>query len=351
MWKTLSAEEDEERKMDEQRDRYLAFIDYLGTETLYRDAARHADELVDRRSELEHGVQILLQPLIAERKIEIGIFSDTVLIAGHSLPDVIHSSSLLLRYVFKKGLDRESREGTRLLRGGFAKGIELRTSYLRPGPHVHLIPFFDGSLAFTYRLEGVRRGSRLFFPAAVTAQELCDAARFVFPWKYLSGMGDPVIGIHEFMWPAYLYQDDPMGLAELVRRSFVLWRRFVAEGNMTREEYRKTLYHFDETVKCLLRSFISLVGTKDVQEAIAVCVEAVLPRRGDLMGDCDIRYLWGFWFQMLFVVSVANLANQYAEAIAVTKKELIRRAYYDKFMAEAEYPDYAPVRDIFRQFV
>ncbi len=348
MWKTLSAEEDEERKVDERRDRYLAFVDYLGTEKLYQDAAHHADDLVERRNELEHGIHILLQPFVASNRIEIGVFSDTVLIAGRSLPDVVRCSSLLIRLVFTKSLDRANRSDMRLLRGGFAKGIELRTSYLRPGPKVHVIPFFDGSLAFTYHLEGVRKGSRLFFPATVGAEELGNAANCIFPWKHLSGMGDPTAGIHEFMWPAYLCQDAPMDLAELVRRAFTLWRQYLAEGNLTREEYRETLYHFDETIKCLLRSFISLVGTPGLDEAIALCMKTVLPHEADLMEDCDIRYVWGFWFQAMLVIVAVNAVDQHEAAIALTKKELVRRSYFDKFMAEAEYPDYEAVRSLFK---
>ena len=347
MWKSLSAEEDQEPQVEKKQDRYLAFIDYLGTETLYRDVPLHADELIERRNELEHGVQILLQSFIAAKKIEIGIFSDTVLIAGHSLPEVIRGASLLMRFVLKKSLDRGSWGDTRLLRGGFAKGAELRTSYLHSGPRVHVIPFFDGGLALAYQLEGVRKGSRLFFSKTLSGEELEDAAPFVFPWNSLSGMGDSTLDIHEFMWPAYLYLGAPLELADLAERAFVLWRRYLTEGNWPRAQYQKTLYHFDETVKCLLRSFISLAGAPDVDKAIAVCAKIVLPHDGDLMEDCDIRYLWGFWFQMLLVITTANLAEHYEKAIALTKKELVRRSYFDRFMAEAEYPEYAAMRTIF----
>lgn len=347
MWKTLSAEEDEELHVEERRDRYLAFVDYLGTETLYCDAVRHAEELIERRNELEHGVHILLQPFIAAKKIEIGIFSDTVLIAGHSLHVVVRCASLLMRFVFKKSIDRGNWADTRLLRGGFAKGVELRTSYLRPGPRVHVIPFFDGGLAFAYQLEGIRRGSRLFFPKAIATGELGDAAPFIFPWNSLAGMGDPTLDVYELMWPGYLYLDDPLELADLTRRAFVLWRRYASEGQWPLEKYQKTLYHFDESVKCLLRSLITLIGASGVDEAIARCAKEVLPRHGDLMEDCDIRYVWGFWFQMLFVIATANCADHYAQAIELTKRELVRRLYFDRFMAEAEYPEYAVMRTIF----
>src|SRR5579859_5827918 len=206
MWKELSTEEAwEESSVDKRTERYLAFVDYLGTEALYRNPIHNADSLVDRRNELEHAIQILLQPFIAASQIEVGLFSDTVLIADRSLPRVIHCSSLLMRFVLKKTVDRSNLTDCRLLRGGLAKGVELRTSYLRPGPRVHVIPFFDGSLAFSYKLEGVRRGSRLFLTETVSASELGDLTKFVFRWQYLSGVGNPAIGIHEFMWPGYLY--------------------------------------------------------------------------------------------------------------------------------------------------
>ena len=350
MWQDLLSELDGEGyEVTDRRYRYLAFVDYLGTSELYQHAIDYADLIVGRRNELEHAVQILLQPFIAKNQIEVGLFSDTVLVAGSSLADVLHCSSVLMKFVLNKTINRASRTDYRLLRGGLAKGIELRTSYLRPDPKVHVIPFFDSSLAFSYELEGIRRGSRLFLSATVNSDELGALSRFVFPWKYISGVGRPTVGIHEFLWPGYVYKDNPTELSHLLLQAFNLWRSHVAEGRPTQQEYKATLYHFDETIKCILRSFISLTDTPHFKEAIDIWMSTILPRDEDRMEDCDIRHLWGFWFQALLVVCAANRITEFATAIARTKRELVRRSYLDKFMAEAEYPDYELLRELFKK--
>ena len=336
----------EEDKVDERAERYLAFVDYLGTQELYQNAGRNADLLVERRNELEHGIQILLQPRIVAREIEIGVFSDTVLIAGASFANVVASASAIMGFVLKKSLTRAEQTDFRLLRGGVAKGMELRTSYLRPNQRVHVIPFFDGSLAFAYRLESVRKGSRLFCSETLKSVELGDLDPFIFPWKSLSGFGDPTLGVHEFMWPGYLYRNSPLELADLTTEAFRLWRRWTAEMKPAPQQYRSSLYHLDETIKCMLRSFISL-PTSVTHKAIKLCAEVILPEEGDLKEDCDIRFIWGLWFQVLLVLSVTNLFGEHAPAIARIKKELIHRNYFDKFIAEAEYPEYAPLKKLF----
>jgi hypothetical protein len=83
--------------------------------------------------------------------------------------------------------------------------------------------------------------------------------------------------------------------------------------------------------------------------AIKICAEAILPQEQDLKEDCDIRNIWGFWFQVFLVLSKRGLENEYQFAIALTKKELLRRGYFDRFMAEIEYPEYAPVRNLMKE--
>src|SRR6266700_123749 len=87
-------------------DRYLAFVDYLVTRELYRDSRTNAELLEDRANELEHGIQVRLQGPLAARRIEIGVFSDTVLIAGRGIEDVLSASASLLEFVLRKSVHR-----------------------------------------------------------------------------------------------------------------------------------------------------------------------------------------------------------------------------------------------------
>jgi hypothetical protein len=100
--------------------------------------------------------------------------------------------------------------------------------------------------------------------------------------------------------------------------------------------------------KVMLRSFTPLVGTPGISDSIRTCVDAILPCELDLKDDCNIRYLWGFWFQALFLSCAANLTTEYASLIALTRKELARRAYLDKFVAEADYPEYVALKTLFK---
>jgi hypothetical protein len=142
-----------------------------------------------------------------------------------------------------------------------------------------------------------------------------------------------------------------MELANLVRQAFDLWQRHLIGTNRTPEKYRSTLYHFDETIKCMLRSFLPLAGTPGIGDAVEACMKSILPSEGDLKDHCEIRYLWGFWFQALLVLCAMNLVMEYASTISLTKRELIRRGYLDKFIAEAEHPDYTGLKTLFKSTV
>lgn len=72
--------------MPDRSRRFLAFVDFLGTRELYADPTANAALIEDRRFELEHAIHIRLQDVLAAHKIEIGLFSDTVLIAGDLPP-------------------------------------------------------------------------------------------------------------------------------------------------------------------------------------------------------------------------------------------------------------------------
>ena len=210
--------------MHPRRTRYLAFIDYLGSQSLYRDASANAELLEDRRYEIEHAIHIVLQPHLVASRVEVGLFSDTTLLAGVSLGDVLDCASLLLDFSLRKTLSRNNPDDIRLLRGAIAKGIELRSAYLRPSSNVSVIPFFDSGLAIAYQLEGVRRGSRIYCVGETTAPE-DTLNRFFFTWDYVSGFGRPAADVLEFLWPAYRYIHDPIKLSRLLLEMFTFLER------------------------------------------------------------------------------------------------------------------------------
>lgn len=333
--------------MSARRQRYLAFIDYLGTEELYNDPERNADLIEDRRSELEHAIQVNLQRSIAVGDIEVGVLSDTALIAGTGLKEVLASSAKLFDFVLRKSLVRGKREDLRLLRGGVAKGVELRSTYLPPTKGVSTIPFFDGSLAVAYQVEGIRKGSRLFLNKTLAMDDMREVEEYVFEWTSLTGCGRPDLGTREFLWPAYALAGRPRDLFELLQECFIKWRGFLREQSDDPNEYRRTLYHFDETVKCVVRSFLAFHDRKGVEEVVAD-FDMLLPRNEDTMDDCNIRYIWGIWFQLLFVICRLDLVEAHQRAIQSTLDTLERRNYLQNFAAETFHPDYAVMRPLLR---
>jgi hypothetical protein len=329
--------------MSARRNRYLAFVDYLGTKELYQNVEVNAELIEDRRSEIEHAIQIRLQRSLASNKIEVGVFSDTVLIAGSSIYDVLSASASLVDIVLRKTIGRANPNDMRLLRGGISSGLELRSSYLRPSPSVSVIPFFDGSLAFAYSLEDVRRGSRLYISGDIPLDQLGELSRFVFSWKNMTGVGRPVSDIHEFLWPGFMYAANPDGLLELLQECIALWRSFLGTIPEDPALYRTTLYHFDETVKCIVRSFVSFTDSNDIV-GIIDRLAAFLPSEEDRMDDCDIRYVWGIWFQIIYVMCRYDATSRQAPRIGFVFAELKRRGYLENFLAEIDCPDYDLMR-------
>lgn len=343
VWKDISPVT-EGGRMKERSTRFLAFIDYLGTRELYKSPAANAARIEERRYELEHAIQIKLQRLIAQKKIEIGIFSDTVLIAGANLADVLSGTVSLLGLVLRKTLERDDPNDIRLLRGGISEGIELRSGYLPSTPGVHVIPFYDGSLAFAYELEGIRRGSRLFISRDL-AKHLGTYEKYRFDWEYMPGFGKPAEGVHEILWPAVAHGGDPNGLSELLHDCFEFWRSALGENaSIGPDEYRATLYHVDETLKCIIRSFVCVGDNPSVAALLRL-----LPTPGDRMAECNIRFAWGIWFQVVLVLCKLGVGGRYLPQIRFALGELRHRDYYDKFMAETEYPDYQIMRPLIKE--
>ncbi len=341
MWRDLSVSA--EMPDRPRAKRYLAFVDYLGTRQLYRDPNANADLIEDRRYELEHGIHFWLQRAVAEKKLEVGVFSDTVLIAGSDIQQVLTSSAVLLNFVLQKTINRSDSADIRLLRGGISKGIELRSAYLRPAPGIHVIPFFDSSLAFAFELEEVRRGSRLYIDRDITDADLGKLRNYTFAWTQMTGFGTPAIDIREFLWPAYIYAAKTGELCAILDACMSLWRRVLSSAPLGRDRYRDTLYHLDETIKVIIRSFVVIPEGPSVNDAIERLLSH-LPRPEDRMDDVDIGYVWGIWFQIAYLLAHRGIAQMYGKQLSFMFQELKRRRYFDKFLSEIDHPNYEIMR-------
>ena len=212
----------------------------------------------------------------------------------------------------------------------------------------HLYADAGAGLAFAYEQENVRRGSRLFLSKHITPAHIgAEISRFVFEWTSMTGAGRPTGTSSEFLWPAYIYKADPFKLLEVINAAFTVWRQHphAASGAISPDFYRETLYHFDETIKICVRSVVAFRGEEIIRH-LAPGIASLLPHESDPMDDTEIRYLWGIWFQVIYVLLVCGVADDFQGLINHTLSELKRRKYFDSFVAEADYDDYRIMRTL-----
>ena len=59
-----------------------------------------------------------------------------------------------------------------------------------------------------------------------------------------------------------------------------------------------------------------------------------------------IRYVWGIWFQVVYVICKLGLIKDYRDTITFTLNELKRCGYFANFTAEMGYDEYTIMREI-----
>jgi hypothetical protein len=72
----------------------------------------------------------------------------------------------------------------------------------------------------------------------------------------------------------------------------------------------------------------------------------LLPNADDPMEDSEIRYIWGIWFQVIYVLARCGLTQEGEVAVGRALRVLKARGYLDKFIAELDYPDYSVMRPV-----
>ena len=97
----------------------------------------------------------------------------------------------------------------------------------------------------------------------------------------------------------------------MLAQSKTLWRSFESTLQPQPDTYRETLYHFDETLKCMIRSCVAFQEPGQVKDA-AEALSDLLPSGSDPMDDCNIRYVWGIWFQVILVICRLGMDQEYA---------------------------------------
>lgn len=329
--------------------RYLLFADILGTDALYTSKPRPKSELIEqKRTSLGHAVRTAVFPYFDSQfhaRIHISVFSDTVLVASENLQVLLSSASRLFHVFSCRSFSAKLDDELCLLRGGIAYGQVLTSRSITSEKNVDVAQIFDTSLSLAYRLEGIRKGSRIFlchktFQAAKRRSDVpCHK------WQAITGIGPPVSPAFEYLWPTALFQARGEFTAYLLKLSELWYRLFTARRSWAVPDYDRSLYQLDETMKVCIRS--TAYTPRRCLRDIWSCLLALLPTQNRKLAMLDIRFTWGTWFQVLWMLIL--LQHKYPSlASTKTLRQLLRRnilvidkhQYMPTFLGELRNPDY-----------
>jgi hypothetical protein len=105
------------------------------------------------------------------------------------------------------------------------------------------------------------------------------------------------------------------------------------------DRYRRTLYHFDEAIKVFIRSFVVFEDEPGIESEIEHLVQ-YFPESGNSIADCGIRFAWGIWFQIAYVIVRLGMLERYERDLKALFCELGKQGYLENFIAEIDCPDY-----------
>lgn len=331
----------------QRKTRYLLFADILGTRELYSSHGK-AELIEFKRSALGHAVRTAVFPYFDPKykaDIQINVFSDTVLVGCNSVRVLMRAAAHLFHIFSKYSFSAQSVNGLYLLRGGISYGQVLSSNAIITAKNVVVADIFDTSLELSYRLEGLRKGSRVFlcnktYKAASRYPELpC------MKWKAITGIGAPIAPAFEYLWPATLFgsgQDFGNSLLHL----FQLWRRlFTQRSTWSIQEYDRALYQLDETIKLFIRSAVH-APEKHLRQILDLLM-SFMPSADKSLAALDIKYIWGIWFQVLRTMLVLKQMHfrqmpkkEITRFVTVNLKLIDDLGYMTTFIHELENPDY-----------
>lgn len=284
--------------------RYLLFADILGTRSLYLAKPPKSELIQRKRNSLGHSVRTAVFPYFDQNNRDafaISIFSDTVLIVSNNVARLSEAAARLFFTFAQYGLHARSTDELYLLRGGLSYGERLVASTISTTKHVSIAEIFDTGLALAYELEGIRKGSRLFVSKEVAGALQQLSPNYCQIWTSVTGIGPPASPAHEFLWPAVILAESPQCFANFLADLIELWHRlFKTRANWTVPAYDIALYQVDETIKVCIRS--AVFAERNAAESVWTTITRFLPTSEPALADLDIRFTWGTWFQIMWVM-------------------------------------------------
>lgn len=327
--------------------RYLLFADILGTSSLYTSRPPDFARLEHRRTTLEHCARISTFPhLPSDQGNHLSVFSDTVLFACTAIDRVLAAATQMFTIFAERSLHADSEQDIHLLRGGIAFGEALSSNALTPSNHVSIAKIFDTSLALAYELDGVRRGARIFVCKDTFDAILVSSRPWCHTWSAVAGIGRPVSPAYEYIWPAEIINHDVGTYERILNGLFETWYRlFVRRPGWTVKQYDNSLYQLDETIKLWIRA--AAFAPRAVARRVWQILAARLPTAWTEVGELDVRFTWGTWLQIFWMLLV--LHEKYG--IRISKRTLtallrenyqivVELGYASTFRAELYQVDY-----------
>ena len=319
-------------------ERYVVFADFLGTTRRYAKPS-----LVQRSRELLE--QVLAQCVVPRLKpddMNLYVFSDTTIITCPTLAPLAKTVSILFRqFIQLMASDEDDESLTLWLRAGISIGSILQVDHLKNNRRIRTIPFLDTSLPKAYRLEQIRKGSRIFVDPEIDLGLVLSQPESFYKWRQITGHGDYVPNVGEILWPVLAF-DTHQQMADAATLLHTGWLRALREQFWEKDDYIDRMLHLDETIKLFARSVCQSCNS-GLKNGLLM---SMLPEGEERRNSA--KYEWGLWFQALrglaedpHLRDTAEVLRAFASVEAILRRENL----YQHFTNELNYPDYHTFRD------
>ena len=316
--------------------RFMVYADFLGTEQRYAKPQL----IVAGRALLEQALARCVGPRLHDDDMHLYVYSDTAIITCPKLGPLLRPIAELFGF-FLELQNKTGDDDLRIwLRAAISHGSVLEVAHLQQSERVRTIPLLDTSLPVAYHLESVRKGSRVFVDPKMKDTAFSGYEKYFFKWKQITGLGHPVAGVREFLWPAMRYGSE--NLAKKTLEFHGGWSRELRRRRpWAKDDYNYGgMLHFDETLKLFIRTCALFCSDSQNRRVML----SILPKSRQER-HANIEYEWGVWFQALRGVLVGckldsstrrDLGVAFVRARCVMQSE----RYFGNFIGELDQPDY-----------
>src|SRR5581483_8261890 len=268
--------------------RFVVYADFLGTTQRYKDPS-----LIRRGRELlEQALAQCVVPHLSANDMNLYVFSDTAIITSPQLDPLLAPISRLFSHFIELLGEGEDMSLELWMRAAISVGSVIHVDHLKNSERIRTIPFLDTSLPTVYKLEGLRKGSRVFIDPAIRDHAFEERKNTFFRWQQITGHGEFIANVTEFLWPAIAYSDEGR-LARITQKLHHWWSESLNAKEWPKPEYFERMLHLDETVKLFIRaSSLFCFGNCKTNLLFSFLPKHKGRRR-------NLTYQWGLWFQAM----------------------------------------------------